>query len=61
MIAIPQCSITLFQYALRGDLGTYLYLVTDEDEPQVRKGYISAHTEPLPRKGERPGGDTEMQ
>ena len=35
---VPQCSITLFQYALRGDLGTYLYLMTDLDEPWVRSG-----------------------
>lgn len=32
-----QCSVTLFQYALRGDLGTYLYLMTDEDDTRVRR------------------------
>ena len=32
-----QCSITLFQYALRGDLGTFLYLVTDQDGAVVRQ------------------------
>lgn len=32
-----QCSITLFQYALRGDLGTYLYVMTDHEEPWVSK------------------------
>lgn len=30
-----QCTITFFQYALRGDLGTYLYLMTDGDETGV--------------------------
>ncbi|CAM9504605.1 unnamed protein product [Ectocarpus sp. 12 AP-2014] len=33
---LGECSITLFQYALRGDLGTYLLLMTDQDEPGHR-------------------------
>lgn len=38
LLCTCQCSITLFQYALRGDLGTYLFLMTSDDETWVSAG-----------------------